>query len=202
MFKRIICMAAVLVVAVFASAQTESPAPALKIGDDAPKLLTERWIQGSPVEDFQEDTVYIVEFWATWCGPCKVAIPHLNELHTEFEGKGVVVIGQNCMEKDVSKVKPFISSMGDKMTYRVALDNQERMVKTWLKAAGRKGIPCSFIVDKNKKIAWIGHPMFLQADILNKILSGNWDYAAALADYEKKEQMMAERKTQHGASKK
>ena len=84
--------------------------------------------------------------------------------------------------------------MGDTMTYRVALDNQDRMQKGWMKAAGRAGIPCSFVVDKTGKIAWIGHPMKLDDDLLEKIIAGNWDYTDALADYQKNEQMMAERK--------
>src|SRR6185503_13787017 len=98
---------------------------ALKVGDPAPKLQTGKWVQGDPVKEFEKGKAYIVEFWATWCGPCRVSIPHLNEIHNKFKGKGLVVIGQDCAERDESLVAPFIKKMGDKMTYRVALDDKQ-----------------------------------------------------------------------------
>jgi len=189
---------AVLAAAVQLNAQTAPPAPTLKIGDAAPKLQAAKWVQGEPVKEFEKGKVYVVEFWATWCGPCKVAIPHLNELANKFKDKGVIVIGQDCWENDESKVEPFIKNMGDKMTYRVALDTKTdakdrgRMAETWMRAAGRNGIPCSFVVDKQGKIAWIGHPMQLKEDTIEKILAGDWDHAKALADYQEVERKMAE----------
>ncbi len=135
----------------------------LMVGHAAPKLQVSKWAQGEPVKDFERDKAYIVEFWATWCGPCVATIPHVNDLHTKFKDKGLVVIGQNVWENDTSKVEPFIKKMGEKMTYRVALDSMEgsekgKMAETWMMAAGQNGIPAAFVVDKQGKIAWIGHP--------------------------------------------
>ncbi|MGA2660668.1 MAG: TlpA disulfide reductase family protein, partial [Verrucomicrobiota bacterium] len=109
----------------------------LKVGDPAPKLQVAKWVQGEPVKEFERDKAYIVEFWATWCGPCRVSIPHLNEIHAKFKDKGLVVIGQDCWERDESLVAPFIEKMGDKMTYRVALDDKSgsdkgKMAETWM----------------------------------------------------------------------
>src|SRR6185503_14721465 len=130
-------------------------------------LEVSKWVQGEPVKDFENGKAYIVEFWATWCGPCVATIPHVNELHQKFKDKGLVVIGQNVFENDTSKVEPFIKKMGDKMTYRVALDvtegaNKGAMGDTWMKAAGQNGIPTAFVVNKEGKIAWIGHPANLK----------------------------------------
>ena len=133
----------------------------LKVGDPAPKLQTGKWVQGDAVKDFEKGKAYVVEFWATWCGPCRVSIPHLNETYTKYKDKGLVVIGQDCWEKDDDLVAPFIEKMGEKMTYRVALDDKShdekgQMAKTWMEAAGQNGIPSAFLVDTKGVIAWIG----------------------------------------------
>src|SRR6185503_2845207 len=88
-------------------------AATLKVGDAAPKLQIAKWVQGSPVTEFSRDKAYIVEFWATWCGPCRTSIPHLNELHNKFKATGLIVIGQDCWEQDTKLVEPFIKKMGD-----------------------------------------------------------------------------------------
>ena len=56
----------------------------------------------------------LVDWWATWCGPCRASIPHLNEIHAKYKEKGLIVIGQNCFERDETKVAPFVKSMGAK----------------------------------------------------------------------------------------
>ena len=154
---------------------------ALKPLDPAPPLNTGAWIQGEPVKGFEKGKVYVVEFWATWCGPCREAIPHLNALHLSHAGKGVVVIGQNVWEKDESLVPPFVKKMGEKMTYRLALDNTNdgtgAMAETWMKAAGRNGIPCTFVVDGQGRVAWIGHPSELNAGMLDELVAGTFDPA-------------------------
>jgi thiol-disulfide isomerase/thioredoxin len=152
-------------------------APTLKVGDPAPKLDTGKWVQGDPVKNFEKGKAYIVEFWATWCGPCRASIPHLNEVYEKYKDKGLVVIGQNCWEQDDAEVAPFVKKMGDKMTYRVALDDKSSdakgaMAKTWMAAAGRKGIPSAFLIDTKGTIAWIGHPMELTDQLIDDALAG------------------------------
>src|SRR6185436_1020046 len=113
----------------------------LKVGDPAPQLQPVKW--------FARDKVYVVEFWATWCGPCRVSIPHLNALHDRFKNKGLVVIGQDVWEMQPGAVAPFVKEMGTNMTYRIALDTTDGvMARTWMEAAGEAGIPVAFIVDK------------------------------------------------------
>jgi thiol-disulfide isomerase/thioredoxin len=149
-------------------------------------------VQGEPVKQFQKGKAYLVEFWATWCGPCRVSIPHLNELHEKYQSKGLVVIGQNCWERDEKLVEPFIKKMGDKMTYRVALDDKEgsergKMAETWMAAAGRNGIPSAFLVDTKGLIAWIGHPMELKDAVIEAVLDGTFDVRQAATNYEKQQ---------------
>jgi len=163
--------------------------PTLKVGDPAPKLQTGKWVQGAPVKQFTKDNAYLVEFWATWCGPCRVSIPHLNEIYNKFKDKGLVVIGVDCWERDDALVAPFVKKMGDKMQYRVVLDDKTdskrgKMAETWMAAAGRNGIPSAFLVDKQGKIAWIGHPMQLKETVIEDVLAGDFDLKKAAAAYE------------------
>jgi len=185
----ILLSAAALTVPAFAEAK-------LKIGDAAPAIKAAEWIQGEPVKEFSKDNVYVVEFWATWCGPCVATIPHLDKLHEELKDKGVVFIGQNCWERDLAKVKPFVEKMGEKMSYRVATDDTSEeekgyMAVNWMQAAERNGIPCSFVVGKDGKIAWIGHPAKLKTELLNEVLAGTFDTNKA-AEMEAKEQAAQE----------
>jgi len=165
-------------------------AATLKIGSPAPKLQVAKWVQGEPVKDFEPGKVYVVEFWATWCGPCRESIPHLNALYEKFKDK-VVVIGQDCWENDESGVPAFVKKMGTNMTYRVALDDKSTdskgaMAMTWMEAAGQHGIPTAFIVNQKGVIAWMGHPMGMTEELWDQVVSGKYDVAKAAADYEQR----------------
>lgn len=176
-----------------ATPKTPEPAePTLKIGMPAPPLKVASWVQGEPVTQFDRDHAYVVEFWATWCGPCRTSIPHLNKLHQAFAEKGLIVIGQDCWERDESLIEPFLKEMGDKMTYRVAMDDKTTdekgaMARTWMDAAGQSGIPSAFIVDKQQRIAWIGHPMDLDEALLSAVLNGTYDIEQAQREFAEKQ---------------
>ena len=169
----------------------------LKIGDPAPALQNGKWMQGAPVKEFKEGKAYLVEFWATWCGPCRVSIPHLNEIHNKYQDKGLVVIGQDCWERDDDLVEPFIKKMGEKMTYRVALDDKQsnekgKMAETWMAAAGRNGIPSAFLVNTKGVIAWIGHPMELKDSVIEAVLEDNFNVQNAADEYAREQKQQAE----------
>jgi thiol-disulfide isomerase/thioredoxin len=174
------------------AAAERAPLPAFRIGSDAPPLRVMKWVKGSPVEEFQDGQVYVVEFWATWCDPCIRAMPHITEVAKKFDGK-VTIIGISILERPEEKtddgilalVEPFVAEQGDSMGYRVAADGaDEVMAETWFRAAGRRGIPSTFIIGKDKKIAWIGHPMAMDK-VLDQVIDGTWDVPAALAEQTK-----------------
>lgn len=159
-----------------AAAEKAEPKVTLKVGDKAPEFKVTQWFKGDPVT-LDDKGTFIVECWATWCGPCIAAFPHLSEVAKANEGK-ITVIGVNVWERKTSdEVKEFVKGQGDKMSYHVAEDGDKVIADDWLKAAGRNGIPCAFVVNKGK-IAWIGHPMGLEQDLLDSIVAGTFDSAA------------------------
>ncbi len=203
MFRRIAFLSAALMVSAGTAtslAQDSKPAPATKeaaqpkaemkkigIGDKAPDLKISKWVKGEPVTEFRRDHVYVVEFWATWCGPCIAGMPHVSEVQKKFAEKNVRVIGVNIWD-DPKNVEPFMKDKGgnDKMQYTVAIEEKYegkevrngKMSAEWMTAAGQNGIPSAFIVDKTGTIAWIGHPMGMDQP-LKEIVAGTWDVKAA-----------------------
>ena len=150
-------------------------AAGLKVGDPAPATRPESMLQGEAVKDFKKGEVYVFECWASWCGPCVAAIPHLNDLHKKMGKKGVIITGVNVWESErdaasAQRAKDFLKAQGDKMSYRVGLGGKA-FVKDWLEAAEVNGIPHAFVV-ADGKLAWMGHPMQLTDEILGDILTG------------------------------
>jgi thiol-disulfide isomerase/thioredoxin len=169
--------------------EAKQPEPKVKVGDKAPALTLSKFVKGDPVTGFERGSVYIVEFWATWCGPCIQSIPHITDLQRQYKDDGLKIIGVSIREDDTSKVEPFVERMGDKMDYIVALDrvpelrpDDERsqaerrgeMDTNWMIASGQEGIPTAFIIDRESRIAWIGHPMEMD-EPLKQVMDGSWD---------------------------
>ncbi|GIV05931.1 MAG: hypothetical protein KatS3mg016_1506 [Fimbriimonadales bacterium] len=161
-------------------------AQSLKVGDPAPALPVAKWVKGQPVPQFEKGKVYVVEFWATWCGPCRQTIPHLTQLAAKYKDK-VTIIGVSVWERvdknnpnaHIQRVEKFVSDMGDKMNYVVAADSAEGGVaKAWMEAAGQGGIPTAFVVDQQQRIVWIGHPMDNLDEVLEQVIAGKFDWKA------------------------
>jgi thiol-disulfide isomerase/thioredoxin len=160
------------------------PAVTLKVGDKAPPLKIEKWIKGGPVADFEQGKVYVLECWATWCGPCIASMPHLSAVQKAFKDKGVTVIGVDIWEalgdkvytdETLKKVEDFVKEQGDRMGYTVAYDGKSKaMDAAYMRAAGQNGIPTAFLIDKTGTIAWIGHPMWLDVPV-EAVVADKWD---------------------------
>lgn len=117
---------------------------------------------------------YIVEFWATWCGPCRRSIPHLNEIYEKYRSRGLTIIGITDEVKEPTKVREFVRKQGKRMTYPVALDGGAK--KAWFEAAGRKGIPSVFVVDANNTVVYIGNPLDRGfEDVVHKVVEGRYN---------------------------
>lgn len=132
---------------------------AAEIGDPAAPLQVAEWIKGDAVDlaAMKGKKIVVVEFWATWCTPCVASIPHLTAMQQQFADRGVVFVGVSAEAANVAK--PFVDKMGAKMDYTVAADDNRKTTDGYLKAYGVNGIPHAFIVDRDGRIAWHGHPM-------------------------------------------
>ncbi len=171
-----------------AGGKDEAAAPTLAIGDPAPSLAIAQWVKGDEVTSFEPGKIYVVEFWATWCGPCRQSMPHLSELQERF-GKDVTFVGVS--DEEPATVTAFFEkdfdenrTWSDIVTYRIALDDQRKTTQRFFEAAGQEGIPTAFVVGRDGHIEWIGHPMGLEAD-LETIVAGTWDRQAAREKYVK-----------------
>lgn len=172
--KRFACLA---LLCLFGATSLSSAAD-LKVGDDAPAFAVNKFVKGEPVKQLQPGQIYVIECWATWCGPCIDNIPKLTAMQKKY-GNKVIFVGVSVFERDQTKVVPFVKKMGDKMNYRVAMDkvgpneaaNKGHIATNWLKAAGKNGIPCAFIVNKEGKIAWIGHPARMEK-VIDNVIAG------------------------------
>jgi thiol-disulfide isomerase/thioredoxin len=177
-FKAVPAIVAGLTIASLAPARAET----LTVGSPAPQLKVAKWVKGKPLT-IKKGAITVVEFWATWCGPCKESIPHLTELAKKYQGK-VDFAGISVFEHKpnyASLVNKFVIQMGAKMDYSVGYDDNADsgfMAKNWMAAAKQDGIPTAFIVGKEGKIEWIGHPMEMEGP-LAQIVAGKYDRNAA-----------------------
>lgn len=195
--RKLLAVAATVAWVALSLAQKPGHPAELMVGDNAPKLEVAKWVKGGAVDSLQKGRIYVVEFWATWCGPCKASIPHLTELQKKF-GDKATFIGVSSFENDWSGVEPFVAKEGDQMDYHVAMDKIDRptdrdgfMAKNWMEAAHQPGIPTAFVIGKDGKIAWIGHPMAME-EPLSQIIDGTFDEAAFSATYAAQIQKMVD----------
>ncbi len=148
---------------------------AAELGDPAAPLKIAEWIKGGPVNlaDAKGKQIVVVEFWATWCPPCRTSIPHLTELARKYKDKDVVIVGVS--DEKPAVVKAFVEKMGAKMDYVVAIDADNATGEGYMRAYNQNGIPHAFVVDKQGRVVWHGHPMGGLDKVLEELVAGKLD---------------------------
>jgi len=99
------------------------------------------------LEDYRGKVV-VLDFWATWCGPCRKIMPEMQKLHEKYQDRGVVVIGMNGGERGGDPAA-FMKKKG--INYTLLLNTEPAM-----QSYGVTGIPAFFVIDAEGKLAWKG----------------------------------------------
>jgi cytochrome c biogenesis protein CcmG/thiol:disulfide interchange protein DsbE len=107
---------------------------------------------GTPVKlsDYKGKVV-LLNFWATWCGPCAMEIPWFIEFEQQYKSQGFAVLGVSMDDEGWSAVKPYIAE--HKLNYRVMLGN-DSVSQLY---GGLDALPTTFILDRDGKIAFPAH---------------------------------------------
>jgi thiol-disulfide isomerase/thioredoxin len=181
---------------------SQSPPPGegadrLTIGSLAPPLDIQFWIQQGggkfpQVKQFEAGKVYVVEFWATWCGPCIRSMPHLVELQKQYgDGQVQIISVSDETPEEVNEFlqRPAGEQDGQSVTFQeltsaycLTTDPDGSTNQAYPMAARLNGIPCAFIVGKEGRVEWIGHPMEMD-EPLAQVVDGRWDREAFAATY-------------------
>ena len=158
MRKALLLTSIALCLSAQAPAQTPTPAPASAptpaaptVQVEAPKFLPEE-LTGRELRDLSgrafrlgdlRGRVYVINVWATWCGPCRLEIPGLNKVYEDYRARGVEFIGLTTEdpEEDADTVRKFVNELG--MTYRIVWGDRETLLKLFTWSASQQQPPSS-----------------------------------------------------------
>lgn len=127
------------------------------LGEKAPELKIEKWISEEPEMDGK---YIIIEFWATWCGPCRKAIPKLNALQKQFADDVVIIaLSDESAEKVQSMVAP-------KIEYSNAVDTRALLKSTY----EVRGVPHAVVIDPDGIVVWEGFPLMVGHELTAEVI--------------------------------
>jgi len=190
-------LAAIALPAALVGEGPPKPATLLSVGDVAPPLEIATWVKGDAVREMERGRIYVIDFWYTWCGPCVAGMPHMTSVQSRHAKDGVVVLGVTSEDRfgsTLESIRALVEKKGDAVAYSIGVDAANpggtahlgvfsgQTVSRYLAGAGIQSVPCAFVVDRDGRIAWIGHPLSVD-EPLAAIASGRWDLPARAAEY-------------------
>jgi thiol-disulfide isomerase/thioredoxin len=134
-------------------------------GKPMPKLDLAGWVNGQVKPEAMKGKVVVVDFYATWCGPCMAAIPHNNELLKNYKDKGLVIVGVCTSDRGQEKMEQTVSAKG--IAYPTARDPQLTSQKAWQVHY----YPTYAIVDRKGTVRIIGLQPNHVEEVVKKLLA-------------------------------
>jgi len=129
-------------------------------GKPMPALTVTDWVNGQVKPEDTKGKVVIVDFYATWCGPCMAAIPHNNELLKKYKEKGLVIVGVCTSNRGQEKMEQNAKDKG--IEYPIAKDPGQKSAKAW----AVHYFPTYAIVDRKGVVRVVG----LQPDHVESVV--------------------------------
>jgi thiol-disulfide isomerase/thioredoxin len=131
------------------SLSTHKSVPMPKTGETAPEISAKDWVNLKKPLNLADlrGKVIVIEFWATWCGPCVECIPHLNKLQQKYSGKSFQLL--SFVAEGHETMDPFLKKR--EVEYPIGLESNS------LDDYGVSGIPHAFVIGANGKVVWHGH---------------------------------------------
>lgn len=149
-----------------------------ELGMTAPKLTISKWIKGGPVDlSAKKDFVYVISFWVSWHPTGRMGLAGLTDLQNKYAAQGVQIIG--ISDESEETVERFVKLMGGKMDFTVAVDADGATSLAYMEALGVRGVPHTFILDKQRRIVWHGQETLEMEPVIKGILDGTWDFEKA-----------------------
>lgn len=150
--------------AVIYAIATRDKVRVLSVGDMAPDFeLIDLEGNKQRLSDYRGEGVFL-NFWGTWCAPCKREMPHMEKLHKEFNGDGVHILAVNIKESDL-KVSRFRDQYG--LTFPIALDKTEGVKEIY----NFKPLPTTFLINKDGRIEKIISREMTEEEVRSNMLS-------------------------------
>ncbi|MGY3116277.1 thiol-disulfide isomerase/thioredoxin [Bradyrhizobium sp. S3.14.4] len=134
----------------------------LRMESPAPPIRVESWVRGEPLTNFKLGTLYIVAFWATWCGGCVAEISPLAQLQEKYDDSAVEVIAVAASERGSTAeearthLDAWLTKNGSELNFRIAFDYAGNMKKSWMAPSLSSTIPTSFVIDRDGRVAFVG----------------------------------------------
>lgn len=160
----------IIIISIFLTVGNTYAQSNIKVGERAPEIHITNWIENVPVNKELNNKYIVLEFWATWCGPCIAAVPHMNKLQQAFHQRDLYYLSMT--NESVAQVERTLKRIN--FSSIVVTDTtKQTQINFGDGVKGLETFPLTVLINKSGIIEWIGEPQNLDAKIMSKFLSNS-----------------------------